>query len=630
MRTLSRTTLALVFFGLALILLWLPPVADLERWSIDQRFAWRGARPPLADLAIIGIDDASVRAAERPGYLWNPLYAEFLKGAAQASASAVLLDLVFKAGSDTALRDFVGHFFADRGILIPAPILRQFSLDQPLREAVLTTGRLGLRIALGYTWEKGQPLTIEDALLRSIPFNQVGFFNVCTDPDRTIRSAVLYGREPSTNRLLPSIDLVVASLTRPGLFSLGAGDAPTVDGKPLETHGDGREAMIDFAGPAGTIPIESFKNVLTDVREHPERLARFAGKTLLVGVIEIADVKMTAAGLMSGIELHGNIIENLINRRFLRQPAAWLEPVLLALMLLLMTTAWGNSLAAGLTLTLLGSPVWFAIVIRSFKAGMVLPLTRPIPFLLGGSALAALWMYRRAEAGRQKVRELFGRYVNDSVVSSILQQSPDTFMSGTRREVCVMFSDIRGFTTFSENRSPDQVVNFLNRYFEGLTEIILQYDGVVDKFLGDGLMAFFNAPLDTPDHAVKATDSALAMREFIKREEIRRLVEPFDLKIGIALHEGPALVGNIGSMRKTEFTAIGDTVNTASRLESLNKEFGTDIIASEALVKQTGQTFEWRFLEERAIRGREQSIRLYALVGRSSEKAALSRGETAC
>lgn len=627
MRTLSRTTLALMFCGLAAILLWLPPVADLERWSIDQRFVWRGPRPPLSDLVIVGIDDASVRAAERPGYLWNPLYAEFLKGVAQASASTVLLDLVFKSGSDLALREFVGRFFADRGYIIPPNILRQFSLDQPLREAVLIAGRVGLRIVLGYTWERGQPLTIEDALLRSIPFSQIGFFNVSTDPDRTIRSAVLFGREPATGRLLPSIDLVVASFTRPGLFSLASGNTPVAAGAPLAASEDGREALIDFAGPAGTIPIESFKDVLADIREHPERLARFAGKTVLVGVIEIADVKMTAAGLMSGIELHGNIIENLVNHRFLRRPPAWFEPVLLGLLLFLMTLAWQRSLITGIFLTLLGSPAWFALVTQAFKAGMLLPLARPTLFLIAGSALAALWMYRRAEEGRRKVRELFGRYVNDSIVSSILQQSPDTFIGGTRREICVMFSDIRGFTTFSENRSPDQVVKFLNRYFEGLTEIILKHDGVVDKFLGDGLMAFFNAPLDIPDYAIKATDSALAMREFVRTEEIRRLVEPFELKIGVALHEGPALVGNIGSMRKTEFTAIGDTVNTSSRLESLNKEYGTDIIASEAHVRLTGQSFEWRFLEERPIRGREQSIRLYALIGRSGNTPAHTRGE---
>ena len=627
MQTLSRTTLALMFCALVAALLWLPPVADLERWSIDRRFAWRGPRAPLSDLAIVGIDDASVRAAERPGYLWNPLYAEFLKSVAQASASTVLLDIVFKAGSDLALREYIGRFFADRGFEIPLNILRQFSLDQPLREAVLTAGRLGLRIVLGYTWEKGQPLTIEDALLRSVPFGQVGFFNVSTDPDRSIRSAVLYGREPSTNRLLPSIDLVVASLTRPGLFTLDKDGTPTIAGEPLSNADGEREALIDFAGPAGTIPIESFKDVLADAREHPERLARFAGNTVLVGVIEIADVKMTAAGLMSGIELHGNIIENLVNRRFLRQPPGWFEPAVLVFLLFLMTAAWGRSLMTGLLLTLLGNPAWFALVTGSFKAGFLLPFARPTLLLIGGSALAALWMYRRAEEGRRKVRELFGRYVNDSIVSSILQQSPDSFIGGTRREVCVMFSDIRGFTTFSENRSPDQVVQFLNRYFEGLTEIILRHDGVVDKFLGDGLMAFFNAPLDTPDYAFRATDSALAMREFVRTEEIRRLVEPFDLKIGIALHGGPALVGNIGSIRKTEFTAIGDTVNTASRLESLNKEYGTDIIASEAHVRLTGQAFEWRFLEEKPIRGREQSIRLYALIGRAGSNPVHGRGE---
>ncbi|HNV68695.1 MAG TPA: adenylate/guanylate cyclase domain-containing protein, partial [Candidatus Ozemobacteraceae bacterium] len=224
--------------------------------------------------------------------------------------------------------------------------------------------------------------------------------------------------------------------------------------------------------------------------------------------------------------------------------------------------------------------------------------------------------YLHTEGERRFIRQLFGRYVNDKVIDAIMLLPRDDVLKGHRQHVCVLFIDIRGFTTYSESRPPNQIVDFLNRYFESLTEIIMRHNGVVDKFLGDGLMAFFNAPIPRPSFLEDAVAAVLEIRETLAARKIRTTDDAFDLKVGMALHTGDAVIGNIGSERKMEFTAIGDTVNTTSRLESLNKDYGTDIIVSDSVVIGTNKTYEWKFLADHQIRGKERPVPIYTLVGK--------------
>jgi adenylate cyclase len=308
-----------------------------------------------------------------------------------------------------------------------------------------------------------------------------------------------------------------------------------------------------------------------------------------------------------------------MNRRFLALPQGWVTLGILGVFLLAQTFAFTRGIRRGTLSTLLLAGGWTWICTWAFAKGMVLPFARPVVFLLLSGIVEGTRQYRATEKDRRRIREVFGRYVNDSVIQEILNRPRDEFMAGNRKLLCVMFSDIRGFTSFSESRDPTEVVRFLNTYFEGLTEIILRHDGVVDKFLGDGLMAFFNAPLEKESFVHDAVSAAYEMRKFVESDAIRKAAGSFDLKVGIALNVGYTVVGNIGSERKTEFTAIGDTVNTTSRMESLNKDFGTDIIASESVVEKTGSDFEWKFLAQQSIRGKEHSVKLYALVGKKAE-----------
>jgi adenylate cyclase len=321
---------------------------------------------------------------------------------------------------------------------------------------------------------------------------------------------------------------------------------------------------------------------------------------------------------MPGVEIHANIIDNILNRRFLRKVEL---PAEAAIILLLLATvsfiSWKNQLL-GTALAIFSAAIW-VIAPTSLFTDMVVPVFRPVFLLL---LLATIDLYdfiRRVYLDRRRIRAIFSRYVSDSVLHEILAAPDQDFLSGKRRRLCILMADIRGFTTFSEAREATDVVKFLNAYFARVTEIIMKHGGVVDKFLGDGLLAFFNAPVEHPDFADQALKAALEIKNFAESPEFAAICGNAGLKVGTALNIGSVVFGNIGSEKKAEFTVIGDAVNACSRMESLNKDFETDIIVSEDVVKECKTEVEWKLLGKKSLRGKSQEISLYTLVksGRS-------------
>ncbi|MFZ2956285.1 MAG: adenylate/guanylate cyclase domain-containing protein [Candidatus Ozemobacteraceae bacterium] len=619
----------LLFVVLFAAVWYLPWTDDLERWSIDQRFQWRGNRSPPTDTVIIGIDAASVAWAKRPFSIWNPLYAEFLQAMNTASASTVMLDLLFQTSLDGEIRRMVGDVLTKNNIPLSPPVLSKIGFDRPLRQALLETQRAGLHVVLGFVADTDRPLDLVPELRAIVPQECLGFFNVDSDPDQVVRAATLFGRDRITGTLIPSADIAVAASRLGVSFRVASDGTPMLGDRPIDRLFLGRQGRIDYVGPMKSFPFESFKDVLIDAREHPEKLSRFAGKTVLVGVWMLEDNKrIPLRGFMSGIEIHANILENIVNNRFLKTSPQWLPLAAMLIFAFIQFFAFGRNLKTGLILTFLLGGGWITATLTSFnRVSLLLPFAKPLLVIFCSALLEGARLFHAVDKERRLVRSVFQRYVNDSVVEMILKAPRDEIMRGSRRQICVLFSDIRGFTTFSESRSPQEVVAFLNVFLSGLTDIILRHDGVVDKFLGDGMMAFFNAPIDRPGYVHQAVEAALEIRAFVLKEEIRAAAAPFELKVGVALHLGDAVVGNLGSERKMEFTAIGDTVNTTSRLESLNKEYGTDIIASNPTAELTSDCFIWRDLGETAVRGKERSVRIFALVGEKNAQLVPAKKE---
>jgi adenylate cyclase len=211
----------------------------------------------------------------------------------------------------------------------------------------------------------------------------------------------------------------------------------------------------------------------------------------------------------------------------------------------------------------------------------------------------------------------FGRYVSPQILDHILAHPEKVRLGGERRDLTILFSDIRGFTSISEASQPEEVVEMLNEYLTRMVDILLKHGGTLDKFIGDAVMGFWNAPADDPDHARHAVACAVEMIE-----ETARLREQWEgegkapIRIGIGVNTGEAVAGNIGSERVFGYTVIGDAVNLASRLESKNKDYVTEIIISESTLERMGEGFETVYLDDVKVKGKEKAVKIYEVKGR--------------
>jgi len=211
---------------------------------------------------------------------------------------------------------------------------------------------------------------------------------------------------------------------------------------------------------------------------------------------------------------------------------------------------------------------------------------------------------------RDFIRDTFGKYVSKQVAEAILNGRLE--LGGERRRATVLISDVRNFTAMSEKLPPEEVVDFLNEYFSEMVSVVTKYEGTLDKFIGDAILAVFGAPIAHPDDAKRAVFAALEMQEKLKNFNKKRLTKgKNEIKIGIAVHTGNLVAGNIGSEVRMEYTVIGDTVNLTSRLEPLNKEFGTEILISESTYREVKDDIEVREIPAVEIRGKEEKVKVY-------------------
>jgi adenylate cyclase len=344
--------------------------------------------------------------------------------------------------------------------------------------------------------------------------------------------------------------------------------------------------------------------------------ASFNGKVVIVGA--------TAAGLydqkavpfaqkMSGPEIHANIVDSILSGRFITPASRWTAIVLTLCAALgvaglaVFAGTWPGVvsalvLAGGLVFTLTGL----------FGKGTWVPLVEP----LAAVALAAFGgvAYQYVFEGREKrrVKRLFSRYVSKDVYQQLLSSPDDAKLGGVRRHMSVFFSDIRGFTAVSERGAPEAIVTQLNQYFSMMVPIVFANQGTVDKFVGDMIMALYGAPLDDPDHADHAVQTALAMAEELARLNSQWAAEGLPtLDIGIGINTGDMVAGNLGSESIMSYTVIGDNVNLGARLESLTRNFQTRIIISEATRAALKKPYELHSLGEVTVKGKSVPVKVF-------------------
>jgi adenylate cyclase len=461
----------------------------------------------------------------------------------------------------------------------------------------------------------------------------IGFFNISSDADGVLRRALLvlpFGRssnpddidlygslEVQTLRLYLGLktEQVTVNYGPAGVVSLQFGDKLTVKPDWL-----GR-VLINYRGPRETYPYYS----IADVVNHKYKAGTFRDKIVLVGASAtgIGDLRTPPYGGIDypGLEVHANVIDNMLNNGFLIRGAP--QEILDLLLILIFGIPLGTAMALvsprwmwfGLALLL---PFGFLIYV-SFVRGYWLNFTLPAGTLTANVMLVSLYRALVEEKEKRKVRSAFGQYLSPEVIRRLLVNPQ--LVEPRKTEITVMFSDIRGFTTISEKLDAQDLALFLNGYLSDMTKIVFDTQGTLDKYIGDAVMAFWGAPFEEPDHAANACSASLAMMKTVRAMQKQWEAEGKPkLDIGIGLNSGSASVGNMGSALRYGYTALGDTVNLSSRLEGLNKEYGTHILVNESTyagVKDDG--FLFRELDIIRVKGKLQPVTIYELVGNLSE-----------
>jgi adenylate cyclase len=371
---------------------------------------------------------------------------------------------------------------------------------------------------------------------------------------------------------------------------------------------------INFVGPSGsflTIPSDALAELGEPGAPPVAEDNPLRGRIALVGATfaESRDFFQTPVGRLAGVEVHAHVVHMLATRSLIR-PAGWaaglaLQFVVVGLAALLLT--WLRPLAgtlAALALTLaVGAPAsYLAFHGGGYAVDFFLPVVATCLTGIGAQALA-----------RQRFLDTFGRYVGRDVMNQVLAENPT--LEGTRRQVSVLVSDLRGFTTLSETMEAEQVAAHLNEYFPAMIDAIFAERGMVNDFIGDGILAVFGAPLPDDDHAWRAARAALAMQaalEQLNAEWAARGVAT--LRMGIGIHTGVVFAGNVGGPSRIKYTVVGDTVNVTARLEGLNKELGTTTLITAEVEKALGDRVETRYRGEAPVKGRAEPLRVYELL----------------
>ncbi len=589
----------------------------------DLRLLVRGQIPPPSSVVVVAIDNKSVKEIGR--WPWSrEIIGELVTGVAEYGAKVTALDVVFSETqnplSDSALAESIalsgnviaGHFFRDEVHPIDPEVLAQIKSSKISQ----------LQIDAGVTSVPLIEYANFDANIAAIGQGALayGFFNVISDSDGLFRQLpllMLYNKDVYPSMVLQALQHFIGEGAEVSVGSAGVRSIHV--GKYVIPSNQQAELSVNYYGPGGSIKTYSAADVIR--KRLPQN--ELQGKLAFVGFTEmgIYDVRPTPFdSVLPGVEIHATAAANTLDGRFiihnsstdlLDRATLFLLPLILALFLGLAPSALIGFLA-GTGMSTLYIAVNYLLFSRYLIDGSLLS-----PLMALGLTTIGSEIYRSLVVDRKgrHMKRAFSNYVSADLVAQIMKNPDSLKLGGEKREISILFSDIRGFTTLSEQLSPEALVQVLNEYLNPMTMIVLEEKGTLDKYIGDAIMAIYNAPLDVAGHARHACRSALKMMEKLgdlNRSFIERGIHSID--IGIGINTGDAVVGNMGASMRFDYTAIGDNVNLASRLEGLNKMYGTHIIVSESTKMLAGEGFYFREIDLVAVKGKLQPVPIYELM----------------
>jgi adenylate cyclase len=554
------------------------------------------ALAPDPDIVLVDIDEKSLARMEQGAGRWpwsREVHAELIEGLAAQKPRAIVFDIMFTEADGFRPQD--DAVFAETVAAHPNtyfPLMRLPASGDAKGPRLTDLGALGLVRTKGADPDARMaivpPMVLPPAQWR------VGLIDYTKDADGVGRRYLL--REVVRGWHIPSLPARVA-------FDLGF-PVPDQDDIILAWRGAAREfTRVSYS--------DLYEDFNRSKRTRPAN--EFTGKIVIVGTAAtgLQDLRVTPIDtLHPGAEILGTALENLKNGRSMREAGAvWPAAIGAALIVLLFA-----GFRVGLDMRLLGFALALAsggILYASYVAAgrlVLLPTLTPLVAAWTFYAAAALTEYLRERNARMAALAQFSRFTNPHVARQLVERGG---IETGRRDVTLLFSDIRGFTTLSETRSPEEVIALLNRYFSLQVDVVFRHSGSLDKFIGDCIMGIWGAPLDDPDHARHAVACALDMADTLQAFKRELGAEHVDFDVGIGLHSGAAVVGLMGSQKRLEYTAIGDTVNLASRIEGLTKDAKRRILVSKDTMERCAGAFDFVSCGSYHVKGRAQPVELF-------------------
>ena len=590
-----------MFLLLALFeLTWLHALAPMENRMSDRFMRWQAQKlVPDADIVIVDIDDPSLARMQDAAGSWpwpRSVHGELVHGIARQHPRAIVFDILFSERDEfrpESDREFNRSLQGLNNVYFPL-ILPEAKPDAKDPLATQVAPMLGL-VRSDHADDQARlavlpPLALEPAHWRT------GSINFVEDSDGVGRRYQLY--TDASGWLIPSLPARVA-------MDMGY----TVPQQP--------DMILEWRGKPGSFKHVSYADLYEDFnREHPKRSAdELKDKIVIIGTeaTGLHDVRATPMdSLYPAMEIMATAIDNLKNGRAMHKAEEGFAPGVALVLLALLSLAFLRGMhALKIGLGLAGvTVVAFAGAYLAVAQLLLLPVLTPVLLAWAAYFTFALREYLRERREREQTMREFTRFVNPHVAKEMVAHG-GLSRAGESRQITILFSDIRGFTTLSEKRTPQQVVELLNRYFTLQVEVVFRHGGSLDKFIGDCIMAFWGAPLDDPEHARHAVEAALEMAQVLRRFKHELGEADADFDVGIGIHTGPAVVGLIGSEQRREYTAIGDTVNLGSRIEGLTKGVSRILVSRETM-EACGDAFEFKSFGSFKVKGREQEVELFA------------------
>lgn len=634
-------TIAAIALAALVVRFWpVPTVLDrVELRSLDWRFAHRGTRHPDPRILIVSVDEGSIAQLGR--WPWpRRRFAELIRVLTAAGVRAIAFDIFFADADDgpdgPASDAELVRATRESGVVYHAAFGRGPGTDTAAPAAASTLARRSWSAARlvtdGAAESAARVFAVEQATAPLPGLIEaaagIGFTNVVDSGDGVYRQT--FPVVSYQGRLYPSLALAVAA----GVLGVTPEQVVVRPGRGIDLGGRRRVPLdangcmtIDFAGGAGTYPYLSVRDLLALAASDPAAVRdRLAGRIVLVAVSAPGLYDLRASPfdtVFNGVETQANALDNILTGRFLRASSGLtcaLSIVALALLAFLGLSRLRPRWAIGFAAALFVAYNWAAVGL--FARGTVVEMVAPNLVMAGALVAALALRLVGEESQRERVLGALARFVPATVIERVVDEDPQALLRGQRRVVSVLFADLRDFTVKSEQMPPEQTVELLNRFFLLVQETIFEFEGTLDKYMGDGLMAFWNAPLDQPDHALAAVRTAVHLQRRIgyNRAEWEFYGMP-ELSVGIGISTGEAVVGYVGTGERMQYTAIGAHVNLAARLEALTKEVGARILISAATWDQVAPAVEVRPLGAHEVRGFSTPIAIYEVLDLRGEGA---------